>query len=214
MKTSRKCTLTTIGGLFVLLALLTFGPNAEATLTAWCGETTGAYTLDNCDFDLNGKHNMPTILVTEYATGSGPYNIEFYVQYTGGDPNGQVAIAVDKTVVNNTGVAWNGFDMEISNTAAVAWDMTYEPIDTQGYFSLTSYTDQGMWWNGMLPNGLQTELWFAMMVPVEWNAQENYWEGHVDLVQVEKPIPEPSTMLLLASGLAGLGFFRRRRKAA
>jgi hypothetical protein len=26
------------------------------------------------------------------------------------------------------------------------------------------------------------------------------------------PIPEPSTMLLLGSGLAGLGFFRRRRK--
>jgi len=28
------------------------------------------------------------------------------------------------------------------------------------------------------------------------------------------PIPEPSTMLLLGSGLAGLGFFRMRRKAA
>ena len=31
---------------------------------------------------------------------------------------------------------------------------------------------------------------------------------------VTTPIPEPSTLLLLASGLAGLGFFMRRRKAA
>ncbi len=31
---------------------------------------------------------------------------------------------------------------------------------------------------------------------------------------ISRPIPEPSTLLLLASGLAGLGFFRRRRKAA
>ncbi len=28
------------------------------------------------------------------------------------------------------------------------------------------------------------------------------------------PVPEPSTMLVLGSGLAGLGFFRRRKKAA
>ena len=33
----------------------------------------------------------------------------------------------------------------------------------------------------------------------------------VDAVAIH-PIPEPSTMLLLGSGLAGLGFFRRRRK--
>jgi len=32
-------------------------------------------------------------------------------------------------------------------------------------------------------------------------------------VRLVEPIPEPSTMLLLASGLAGLGFFRWRRKA-
>lgn len=37
--------------------------------------------------------------------------------------------------------------------------------------------------------------------------------GGMDNIVVD-PVPEPSTMLLLGSGLAGLGFFRRRKKAA
>ena len=35
--------------------------------------------------------------------------------------------------------------------------------------------------------------------------------GDLELAITTRPIPEPSTMLLLSFGLAGLGFFRRRR---
>ncbi len=33
-------------------------------------------------------------------------------------------------------------------------------------------------------------------------------------VHPERAIPDPSTMVLLSSGLAGLGFFRQRKKVA
>lgn len=41
---------------------------------------------------------------------------------------------------------------------------------------------------------------------------DKIWLDYAELQIETAPIPEPSTMLLLGSGLAGLGFFRRRRK--
>jgi len=40
---------------------------------------------------------------------------------------------------------------------------------------------------------------------------DDLFSGSVN-VQTERAIPDPSTMVLLGSGLAGLGFFRRRWK--
>ncbi len=39
-------------------------------------------------------------------------------------------------------------------------------------------------------------------------------DGTNDFLMVGTPVPEPGTLLLLASGIAGLGVVRRRRKNA
>ena len=50
----------------------------------------------------------------------------------------------------------------------------------------------------------------SILFPFESNGGSWFLRGGPD----PSPIPEPSTMLLLGSGLAGLGYFRQRRKAA
>ena len=159
---------------------------------------------------------MPTLEFTEYATGSGDYEIELYVQYTGAEVMNHVILAFDKIIDNQTGADWNGFDMEIENeidnlSSDLAWDMTYPPMDTTGHFSLYSETSQGLWFDGYLPDGEMATFWAAVYVPLDATGY-----GHFELEQTAKVVPEvvpePSSLLLLGSGLAGLAGWRWREQ--
>ena len=98
----------------------------------------------------------------------------------------------------------------------VRGDIFSNPVST----ALTNSGGSGIGANAF-PNMTDTEFSFTGMTWQVDFVTLTYFSGdgfnltvfgvQGDNIVVQSPIPEPSTILLLASGLAGFGFFRRRR---
>ena len=63
------------------------------------------------------------------------------------------------------------------------------------------------------PNGDGRFLWyFAHADGTSWVNDAPFYKGSAFIEYSGAPVPEPSTILLLGGGLAGLAFYRRKRK--
>ena len=122
-------------------------------------------------------------------------------------------LGFDKDVVNQTGMPFYGFDILVNG--APGWEpqmmMTLPYVDTAGYFTPIMANGGGIWFDGMLPYGMTSKFWAAVMVPLNMDSSNNVW-GEFTMYQIPK-VPEPGTLALFGLGLAGLGFARRKKAA-
>jgi len=102
------------------------------------------------------------------------------------------------------GWTWDGSDVNIYVDGALDFTQPYT----------TSITDNSQALSLGKRIDLPTNLYTGLMDDIRIYNRALSSSDITELQNEPNPVPEPSTMLLLGSGLAGLGWYRRRRKAA
>jgi len=152
------------------------------TLSPAAGATGAGFNNSTACAVVAPTANSGTQYMTQFASRFGEFTIDTETFTL----NSLYVHASEKT--GNPTVRFQGLDGiggNILNTVDVAISASWQQIFFSGWTGLKTFT-----WDSIIPD------------------QSNISIDDFDA----DPIPEPSTLLLLASGLAGLGFFRWRRK--
>ena len=157
-----------------------------STLTAVDGTTFDDWTalIDGPDIAISGLENMN---VTVIGLVDSVYSIGFdFVEPTSGTVNVQPNDIVDST-----------FNVRLYNSASSTevGSFNFNAIDDTAYFV-------GAWSNSLFDTVEIREI---------VGTHDNEFFGQFYFGTTAAPVPEPATMLLLGSGLAGLVAFRRRK---
>ena len=179
---------------------LTIGSNTvDVSLTGM------AYSLIDGDYYYNNSDTGYTDVSGTYG-GLMPYDV-IQERYTG-----SVTLDFSEAVVNP-------YIALVSVGQSFSVDYSFlnlqNPIDVisygDNYWGYGSYSITDNVFSGYEFNGILQLLGTYDSISFDISPNE-YWHGFNIGADSTAPVPEPSTILLLGSGLAGLAFYRRKRK--
>jgi hypothetical protein len=166
------------------------GPTLAETISALNGENVIVVAVDLSGMDSYGQ----VTAITTATSGS---------FYTGGTSSSTIASLITG-LVSDVFATYNEVTLKVDAPTGV--DVSWTPTAYTGDFSreTTETFEFDVTFKGVAEGIYDFDI-YAL-------ADKGIIATERDHITVGAPVPEPSTLLLLGAGLAGLGYFQRRRK--
>ena len=195
------------------IALASFIAEVEPNNTgATAQNVNGNFSLDN-DPNINSSTTIPHVSIR--ATGDGTF--DFYTFTTSG---GTIILDIDATNVsprNDTQIGiWNAAGTLVGQNDDDPSPTADPGSFEDGFGTLDSFLQlAGQPAGGYTVGVCRFSCGFANGFLMTGGVQGagDFYTLHISTAVSTSTIPEPSAMILLGSGLASLGYFRRRRKS-